>query len=347
MALSLPDQTITSQPALPSESNDSEPNNAQRTTNNELAAHVLAGLTRQPRALSSMYFYDAVGSELFQQIMALPEYYPTRTEFGLLTRHRAAIAAALTSADGQPLHLLELGAGDGLKTKILLRELLAAGTDFTYAPVDISPTALEGLAASLRTELPALRVQPLVAEYTAALAGLRGQPGRKAVLFLGSNIGNFPPEARQQFLGALAAQLGPDDRLLFGFDLRKDPRQIRAAYDDGQGVTAAFNLNLLTRLNRELQADFDLAAWEHFADYDPQTGAMRSFLVSRRAQQVHIGALGRSFDVEAWEAIHTENSYKFSLPQIEQLAAAAGLRVLTAFEDEQQWFADVLLAPQP
>lgn len=292
-----------------------------------------------------MYFYDAAGSELFRQIMALPEYYPTRTEFGLLTRHRAAIAQALTSTDGQPLHLLELGAGDGLKTKILLRELLAQGTDFVYAPVDISPSALEGLAASLRAELPELRVKPLAAEYAAALAGLRGQPGRKAVLFLGSNIGNFPPEARQQFLGALAAQLGPDDRLLVGFDLRKDPRQIRAAYDDAQGVTAAFNLNLLTRFNRELQADFDLGAWEHFADYDPLTGAMRSYLVSRRAQQVHVGALGRSFAFEAWEAIHTENSYKFTLPQIEALAAEAGLRVLTAYQDEQQWFADVLLAP--
>lgn len=322
-------------------------NNQKPITNNqsELAAHVLAGLTRQPRALSSMYFYDAAGSELFRQIMALPEYYPTITEFSVLTEHRQAIARALTPAAGPALHLLELGAGDGLKTKILLRELLAAGSDFTYAPVDISPTALQGLAASLRAELPGLRVQPLVAEYTAALAGLRGQPGRKAVLFLGSNIGNFPPEARQQFLAALAAQLRPDDRLLIGFDLRKDPRQIRAAYDDAQGVTAAFNLNLLTRLNRELQADFDLEAWQHFADYDPLTGAMRSFLVSRRAQQVHVGALGRSFAFEAWEAIHTENSYKFTLSQIAELAEAAGLRVLTAYQDEQQWFADVLLAP--
>jgi dimethylhistidine N-methyltransferase len=320
-------------------------NNEKRTTNNELAAHVLDGLSRQPRELSSMYFYDETGSQLFQQIMELPEYYPTRTEFGLLTRHRAAISQALAPADGQPFTLLELGAGDGLKTKILLRELLEAATPFTYAPVDISPTALEGLAASLRAELPALQVAPLTAEYTAALATLRAQPGRKAVLFLGSNIGNFLPGPRQQFLAALAAQLGPDDRLLIGFDLRKDPRQIRAAYDDAQGVTAAFNLNLLTRLNRELGADFDLAAWEHFADYDPLNGAMRSYLLSRRAQQVQVPALGRTFAFAAWEAIHTENSYKFTLPQIEELAAAVGLRVQQVFQDEQQWFADVLLAP--
>ncbi|RTQ47729.1 L-histidine N(alpha)-methyltransferase [Hymenobacter gummosus] len=342
MAASLPDQSSTSQP----HSSISNPKNEQRTTNNEeLAEHVRQGLSRQPKALSSMYFYDEVGSRLFQQIMALPEYYPTRTEFEVLTRHRAAIAQALTPADGQPFHLLELGAGDGLKTKILLRELLAAGTRFAYAPVDISPSALAGLADSLRAELPSLQVEPLTAEYTQALAQLQGQPGRKAVLFLGSNIGNFPPAERQQFLGALAAQLSPDDRLLIGFDLRKDPRQIRAAYDDAQGVTAAFNLNLLTRLNHELGADFDLAAWEHFAEYDPLTGAMRSFLVSRRAQQVHVAALGQRFEFAAWEAIHTENSYKFTLPQIEQLAAAAGLRVQQVFQDEQQWFADVLLAP--
>ncbi|GAB2947533.1 L-histidine N(alpha)-methyltransferase [Hymenobacter coalescens] len=312
-----------------------------------LARHVLEGLSRPPRALSSMYFYDEVGSELFRQIMELPEYYPTRTEFELLSRHRQAISRALAPVDGRPFHLLELGAGDGLKTKILLRELLATGTAFTYAPVDISPTALDGLAASLRAELPELRVEPLTAEYTTALTALRSQSGRKAVLFLGSNIGNFLPEARQQFLAALAAQLGPDDRLLIGFDLRKAPRQIRAAYDDSQGVTAAFNLNLLRRLNQELAADFDLTAWEHFADYDPLTGAMRSYLISRRAQQVHVGALGRSFAFEAWEAIHTENSYKFTLPQIEELAAAAGLRVEQTFCDEQQWFADVLLAPAP
>ncbi|WP_400190284.1 L-histidine N(alpha)-methyltransferase [Hymenobacter sp. B81] len=318
--------------------------NHQPTTNNELAAHVLEGLSRQPRALSSMYFYDAEGSRLFQQIMQLPEYYPTRTEFGLLTRHRRALAAALAPADGAPFQLLELGAGDGLKTKILLRELLTVSPGFAYAPVDISPSALQGLAESLRQELPALRVEPLVGEYLTALAELRDQPGRKAVLFLGSNIGNFGPAERQGFLRELTRHLGPDDRLLVGFDLRKDPRRIHAAYDDAQGVTAAFNLNLLTRLNHELGADFDLGQWQHFAQYNPQDGAMRSYLVSRRAQTVQVAALGRAFSFEAWEAIHTESSFKFTLPQIEELAAAVGLRVLEAFTDEQQWFADVLFS---
>ncbi|AYA35907.1 L-histidine N(alpha)-methyltransferase [Hymenobacter oligotrophus] len=311
-----------------------------------LAQHVLEGLSRPQRALSSMYFYDEAGSRLFQQIMELPEYYPTRTEFQLLTQHREAICAALAPENQAAFHLLELGAGDGLKTKILLRQLLEAQANVVYAPVDISASALEGLASSLRHEMPALQVQPLVAEYAAALAQMRAQAGRKAVLFLGSNIGNFQPEARQQFLRALSSQLTPNDRLLIGFDLQKNPRQIRAAYDDAQGVTAAFNLNLLTRLNRELGADFDLGQWEHFTDYDPQAGVIRSYLVSRQAQQVRIGALGRSFGFAAWETIHTENSYKFTLPQIEALGAAAGLAVQQVFADEQHWFADVLFAPQ-
>ncbi|MBC8082961.1 MAG: L-histidine N(alpha)-methyltransferase [Hymenobacter sp.] len=314
--------------------------------NPEFLTHVADGLSRPQKVLSSMYFYDDEGSRLFQQIMALPEYYPTRTEFGLLTRHRAALATALRPAVAQePFFLLELGAGDGLKTKILLRHLLETGAAFTYVPVDISGAVLEGLAASLRTELPTVRVEPIVADYSAALRLMAARPGRKVVLFLGSNIGNFLPADRQAFLRTLAGPLGPDDRLLIGFDLRKDPRFIRDAYDDAQGVTAAFNLNLLTRLNRELGADFDLAHWQHYTDYDPLAGAVRSFLVSTRAQAVRIAALDQTVDFAAWEMIHTENSYKFTGPQIEALAAEAGLRVTEFFTDEQEYFADVVLRP--
>ena len=312
-----------------------------------LAKHVTEGLGRPQKTLSSMYFYDDEGSRLFQQIMALPEYYPTRTEFGLLDTHRAAIVAALRpAAAAEPFFLLELGAGDGLKTKILLRELLASGAEFTYVPVDISAAALEGLAASLRQELPALRVEPLVADYTQALTIMAARPGRKAVLFLGSNIGNFLPADRQTFLRSLSLPLTADDRLLVGFDLQKDPRLIRAAYDDRQGVTAAFNLNLLHRLNRELGADFDLGQWQHYTDYDPLSGAVRSFLVSTTAQTVQLGAIGQQFSFAAWETIHTENSYKFTRPLIETLAAEAGLAVQEFFTDEQDYFADVILRPQ-
>jgi L-histidine Nalpha-methyltransferase len=313
-------------------------------TTTELAQHVAQGLRRAPKALSSMYFYDDAGSRLFQQIMDLPEYYPTRAEFAIFREHGAAIAAALSPAGGGDFALVELGAGDGAKTKLLLRELLAAGTPFTYAPVDISAGAMTGLVAALGQELPALQVAPVVADYATALTQLPTRPGSKAVLFLGSNIGNFGPAERLDFLRQLAAPLAPADRLLIGFDLQKDPRRIRAAYDDAQGVTAAFNLNLLTRLNRELGADFDLAHWQHYTDYSPLNGAVRSFLVSTRAQPVRVAALEETFDFAAWEVIHTENSYKFTLPQIEALAAEAGLRVVEYFTDAATDFADVVLA---
>jgi dimethylhistidine N-methyltransferase len=311
-----------------------------------LKQHVADGLRRPQKTLSSMYFYDDEGSRLFQQIMALPEYYPTRTEFKLFTQHQSALATALRPAAAQePFFLLELGAGDGLKTKILLRHLLETDANFTYVPVDISDAALDGLAASLDEELPELRVEPIVADYSEALRLMATRPGRKVVLFLGSNIGNFLPADRLAFLRTLAEPLSPNDRLLIGFDLQKDPRIIRAAYDDAQGVTAAFNLNLLVRLNRELGANFDLAHWQHYTDYDPLAGAVRSFLVSTRAQAVHISALHQTFPFAAWETIHTENSYKFTAPQIEALAAEAGLSVTEFFTDEQTYFADVVLRP--
>ena len=310
----------------------------------DLAHHVAEGLAREPKTLSSMYFYDDAGSRLFQQIMALPEYYPTRAEFAIFREHGAAIGTALGGTAGEPFTLLELGAGDGAKTKLLLRELLAANSAFTYAPVDISAGAMDGLVAALSQELPALRVVPVVETYADALDQLRTQPGRKAVLFLGSNIGNFGPAERLDFLRQLAAPLHADDRLLIGFDLRKDPRRIRAAYDDAQGITAAFNLNLLTRLNRELGADFDLARWQHFTDYEPLTGAVRSFLVSTEAQAVHFRELELTVPFAAWEVIHTENSYKFTRPQVEALAAEAGLRVVDFFTDAAGDFADAVLA---
>ena len=310
----------------------------------DLARHVTEGLARNPKTLSSMYFYDDLGSRLFQQIMALPEYYPTRAEFAIFREHGAAVGAALGGTAGGSFTLVELGAGDGAKTKLLLRELLAANSDFTYAPVDISAGAMSGLVATLADELPALHVEPVVESYADALDQLRTQPGRKAVLFLGSNIGNFGPAERLDFLRQLAAPLGADDRLLIGFDLRKDPRRIRAAYDDAQGITAAFNLNLLTRLNRELGADFDLARWQHYTDYEPLTGAVRSFLVSTEAQAIYFEALDETVSFAAWEVIHTENSYKFTRPQIEALAAEAGLRVVEFFTDGAGDFADVVLA---
>ena len=308
-----------------------------------LAQHVAQGLCRSPKTLSSMYFYDDAGSRLFQQIMALPEYYPTRAELAIFQNHGPALVDALwPAAAAEAFSLVELGAGDGTKTKLLLQELLRRNQPFTYAPVDISAGAMQGLVATLGRELPALQVAPVVEDYATALGQLRTWPGRKAVLFLGSNIGNFQPTDRLDFLRQLAAPLAPADRLLMGFDLQKDPRRIRAAYDDAQGVTAAFNLNLLTRLNRELGADFDPSKWEHYTDYSPLNGAVRSYLVSTVAQRVGFAALDETFEFAAWEVIHTENSYKFTRPQIEALAAEVGLQVVAFFTDPAGDFADVV-----
>ncbi len=314
---------------------------------NDLATHVAAGLQKTPKTLSSMYFYDVVGSQLFQQIMDLPEYYPTRTEYSIFAQHAPAIVDELCPAAGVgPFSLVELGAGDGLKTKLLLKVLQVTGREFTYVPVDISPSAVAGLVSSLQQELPTLQVAPIVADYATALAQLAGQAGRKSLLFLGSNIGNFAPADRAAFLAQLAAPLGAADRLLVGFDRQKNPRRIRAAYDDAQGTTAAFNLNLLTRLNRELGANFDLRHWQHYTDYDPLQGVVRSFLVSTRAQTVRVAALEATFTFAAWEVIHTENSYKFTPTQIEELAVVAGLKVMAMFNDPAQDFADVVLGPK-
>ncbi|WP_426492538.1 L-histidine N(alpha)-methyltransferase [Hymenobacter sp. 102] len=332
--------------ALSSATTGNPPPAAASLVSPQLAQHVQEGLSRPFKTLSSMYFYDDEGSRLFQQIMALPEYYPTRTEFALLTRHQVAIGEALRPHDpAEHFFLLELGAGDGLKTKILLRQLLDTAARFTYVPVDISQAALDGLTASLQAELPNLQVEPVVADYADALRLMAARPGRKAVLFLGSNIGNFFPDDRLRFLRDLVQPLTSDDRLLVGFDLQKDPRRIRAAYDDSQGVTAAFNFNLLHRLNRELGADFDLTHWQHYTDYDPLSGAVRSFLVSTQAQTVQFAALNWAVEFAAWEMIHTENSYKFTPSGIAETARQAGLAVQQLFTDDQRFFADALLRP--
>ncbi|MBK0404675.1 L-histidine N(alpha)-methyltransferase [Adhaeribacter sp. BT258] len=307
----------------------------------ELARDVLAGLTQTPKSLSSKYFYDGAGSKLFQQIMELPEYYPTRTEFKILEEQQAEIAGFFGLTDF--FHLVELGAGDGLKTKILLRQLLHMKADFEYVPVDISGDILKQLESSLQTELPALRTESFAGDYFKALHWLQhNKEGRKVVLFLGSNIGNFEDNGDLEFLQEIRKYLKPEDKVLVGFDLRKDPRTIRQAYDDAAGVTAAFNLNLLKRLNRELGADFNLKQFEHFTDYDPLEGVVKSYLVSKKQQTVTFSALNHRVSFAAWEAIHTENSHKYTPAQIEELGKKAGLKSEQFFTDEKHYFADVL-----
>ncbi len=307
------------------------------------ARDVAQGLSQQPRSLSSRYFYDAEGSRLFQQIMQLPEYYLTRCEYEVMEDNKEAMCREF--AGGGFFHLIDLGAGDALKTKILLQQLARQQSAFEYVPVDISGDAMAQLSQSLQSQLPAVQVEAVVGEYFKALEWLQAnKAARKVVLFLGSNIGNFKTSESQDFLRRIRSYLRPGDKLLVGVDLRKDPHQILRAYDDASGVTAAFNLNLLRRINRELGGNFDLAQFQHYAMYNPGDGVMRSFLISKTDQQVFIRDTGSTYHFSAWEAIHTENSHKYTLPHIKELGQACGFNPETVFLDKKSQFADVLFA---
>lgn len=307
----------------------------------EFAKHVAEGLSQHPKKLSSRYFYDARGSKLFQQIMGLPEYYLTRAEYSLMQRHRSAMVSAF--AAGGFFHLVDLGAGDALKTKLLLQELERQQKPFDYVPMDISGSAMQELSKDLQQVHPDLHVQAVVAEYITGLQWLEQHlTERKVVLFLGSNIGNFEREEGLEFISQIRRHLQPGDLFLLGVDLTKDPDTILAAYNDASGVTAAFNLNLLERINRELGGNFELDDFKHFALYDPQLGVMKSFLVSQREQKVYLEATQARYSFAAWEAIHTESSHKYTLPQATEMGRSAGFELVTSYLDEKGGFADML-----
>lgn len=306
----------------------------------EFAKEVIEGLTDQKKHLSSKYFYDDRGDELFQQIMALDSYYLTRTEYQIFETQATAIIDLASSQPG-PFQLLEFGAGDGTKTKVLLREFLKAGLDFTYCPIDISENVLKGLTESLHNELPDLRVEALHGDYFQVLNALNKKSDqRKVIMFLGSNIGNFATGQATGFLASMANNLNQGDKLLIGIDLKKDPQVILKAYNDPEGVTRAFNLNLLNRINRELSANFDLNAFEHYASYNPENGECRSYLLSKKDQQVHIDKLDVTIGFKAWEEIHMEISKKYSLGEIDELAHESGFKVLKHLTDDQNYFVD-------
>lgn len=303
---------------------------------NAFAQDILSGLRSAPKRLPSKYFYDAAGDELFRRIMELPEYYLTRAEYALLEARKEDIRQVLES---QPFDIIEPGAGSGEKTRVLLRHFLAKGQAFRYLPIDISPNALDMLQADLELELPGLEVQTLAGDYFRELAALPFAEGRRRlVLFLGSNIGNYTFPEAEDLLRLIAGSLRPGDLLLIGFDMKKDPVRILAAYDDAAGVTRDFNLNLLVRINRELGADFDLAAFRHWATYNPLSGACESYLVSLKKQTVRLRALEEEIRFEAWEAIYMELSQKYDIPAVEGLAAGAGFRRKRAFLDEENGY---------
>ncbi len=292
---------------------------------------VLAGLSRPAKTLPCKYLYDEHGARLFEAICELEEYYPTRTEVAILRQNIAEITALL----GSGCHLVDLGSGSGLKTRLLLQHL---DQPASCAPVDVARPQLLQSSERLAEDFPGLAVRPICADYTNGfqLPHLPAESERTVVFFPGSTIGNFEPEEAVRFLEKLIDVCGPQVGLLLGLDLRKDPRILNAAYNDAAGVTAEFNLNLLARANRELGARFKVSAFRHHAVYNERAARIEMHLVSRKAQRVPVS--GKEFHFAAGESIVTEHSYKYALDQFHQLAAQAGFRMVRCWTDPAQWF---------
>ena len=307
------------------------------------AQDVINGLQQSPKRLSSKYFYDDKGSEIFQQIMRMESYYLTDAELEIFTEQGDALVQAC-APDGSPFRLVEFGAGDGLKTMVLIRHLLDRGIKVIYTPIDISGAAIKGLVHACGNAFPGLTVEPLQGDYFTALDRLvaSGDTQRKVILFLGSNIGNFSRAAALTFLAAVRNHMNQQDRLLIGFDLKKDPHIILSAYDDPGGITREFNLNLLDRINRELGANFDRSHWRHFANYDPMTGETKSYLVSTRDQVVHFAQLGTEVSFLAWEPIWMELSQKYDDGMIRDLAQSSGFQYLEGIHDSRHYFVEAI-----
>jgi L-histidine N-alpha-methyltransferase len=303
------------------------------------AREVLQGLTSRPKKLPPKLFYDAAGSALFEQITDLPEYYLTATEQAIFER----CAPEMVRAAGAASTIIELGAGTAKKTMLVLRAALDLHRDVTFIPVDVSSFALEVANRRVRSELPQVAVHPLVLDYTRRCSALTQFSGRKLVLFIGSSIGNFEPMAASALLRRLRSSLAPGDALLLGTDMRKPVEVLLPAYDDAAGVTAQFNLNVLARINREFDADFDLDCFAHCAIWNERDSRIEMHLESRAAQLVNINALDISIPFVEGETIHTENSYKFTPSMIESMAANGGFHIEQSWSDERNWFTVTLL----
>jgi L-histidine N-alpha-methyltransferase len=307
-----------------------------------LAEDVLDGLTRPCKELPPKHLYDARGSELFDRISELPEYYPTRAEREILHERADAIVAATGAAE-----LVELGSGTASKTRVLLDAMARAGTLRRYVPFDVSEQVVRDTATVLAEEYPGLRVHGVVGDFERHLDELPAAEPRhpRVVAFLGGTIGNFPPGSRRRFLRMLATMLGPGDHLLLGIDLVKDIDVLEAAYDDAQGVTAEFNRNLLVVLNRELGADFEPALFDHVAFFDPAREWIEMRLRARRACRVHVAALDLDVEFARGEEMRTEISAKFTPERVEADLAASGLVLAKLHTDRERRFALSLACP--
>ncbi|MFD2144129.1 L-histidine N(alpha)-methyltransferase [Mucilaginibacter antarcticus] len=324
------------QTATPNEIMETSANNAIQTFYED----VIKGLTTTPKRLNSMYFYDAVGDKIFQELMDCPEYYPTNCELEIFKTKTAELAQTIMGS-GDAFDLIELGAGDATKSSFLLKHLQSQQVNFTYLPIDISANVINYLTVKLPLTIPGLKITGLNGQYfdmmkqAAALSNRR-----KVVLFMGSNIGNMPVNEAVEFCKVLRNHLEHGDMAVIGFDLKKSPKTILAAYNDQGGITKRFNLNLLHRINRELDGNFDVSQFDHYATYDPETGACKSYLISQKEQTVTIGNQTIYFAKD--EHIYMEISQKFTITQTDQMAASSGFKPVDRFFDIKKWFVDAI-----
>jgi dimethylhistidine N-methyltransferase len=301
-----------------------------------LGAEVYHGLTARPKTLNPWLFYDALGSELFEQITELPEYYPTRTERSILSAHADQIVAA--AAGCEQLTMIELGAGTATKTGLLLKAAVRRQSEVTYHAIDVSGTALDEAKRRIEEELEGVAVVPRVGDYTEGLGQIDTDGQRRMVLYIGSSIGNFEPEDALQLLRDIRKELKPGEKLLLGVDMVKDRDILLAAYDDAAGVTAAFNKNVLTRINRELGANFNLNLFRHRARWNEERSRIEMHLESLIAQHVVIPALEIDVKLQRGETIHTENSYKFRDAGVIEMLERADFHLSDHWTDEREWF---------
>jgi len=316
-------------------------NQTSEIVTNQFAEDVHDGLSSSFKNLPSKYFYDDEGSRLFQKIMDLPEYYLTNCEFDILQTQSVNIFKALNF--NSHFNVVELGAGDGTKTIELLKALTAVEADFTFIPVDISSEAISILDHKVKAVLPSVDVKSKVGDYYEVLEEIRTDKSPSLVLFLGSNIGNYAHSEAIELLKLIQEELRANDKLLIGFDLKKNPNIIAPAYNDASGVTKAFNMNLLARINQELGGNFNLNQFDFYSHYNPETGAVKSYLTSLEKQDVHLDEINNTYHFEKNELVFTELSKKYSIVEIEEMASQTGFVCSKHFMDSKNFFSDSLL----
>ena len=301
------------------------------------------GLEKTPKRLPSKYFYDKVGDALFVKIMKMPEYYPTKAEFEIFQHKSLEMIESMALKPDSFFELIELGAGDGTKTKELLQTLLKGKFDFEYLPIDISSTSLDHLESNLNQKFPELQVRKKHGDYFNVLETLKENHHPKVILFLGSNIGNLSDQQSASFIKQIGAKLKSGDKLILGVDLIKSENLVIPAYDDPHGITRDFNLNLLKRINTELGGNFDLSGFEHSAEYTSEEGIARSFLTSRIDQEIHIESIHKSFTFKKGEKMQTEISRKYNDEILANILKKTDFQITNRLTDSKGYFADYIL----